>query len=137
MRAARASSTRRTGVVCGADRACSTVGVLGDPLERLGQRLERLEALGLGRLDHERLVHDEREVDRRGVEALLEQPLGHVEGLDPRSLLQRRAPRHHLVHAGPVVGDVVAPSQPAAEPVGVEHGHARPPAAAVAAVHEM
>ena len=85
MRAARASSTRPTGVVRGAAAAgVAALGRLGgDALERLGQGLEGLEALGLGRLDHQRLVDDEREVHRRRVEPLLEQPLGHVQRLDP------------------------------------------------------
>ncbi len=46
----------------------------------LGQGGQRLGALGLGRLDHEGLVDDQREVHRRSVEALLEQALADVEG---------------------------------------------------------
>ena len=55
----------------------------GNLLERLSQGLERLEAFGLGRLDHERFVDDEREVDGGRMEALLEQPLADVECLGP------------------------------------------------------
>ena len=44
--------------------------------------VERFLALRLGRLDHERLVEEQREVDGRGMETEVEQALGHVEGGD-------------------------------------------------------
>ena len=91
VRAARASSTRRTGVWWGYSAIAPLGlggGLVGDALERLGQGLEGLGALGLGGLDHQGLVHDEREVDGRGVEALLQQALGHVEGPHPVGLLE-------------------------------------------------
>ncbi len=109
-RAARASSTRRTGVRCGASvaarRALGRGGLGRDALEGAGQGLEGLQALGLGGLDHERLVDDQREVDGRRVESLLEQALGDVEGLHARALLERRGRQDALVHAGAVVGGV-------------------------------
>ena len=43
------------------------------------EAVERLEALGLGRLDHERLLDDQREVDRRRMDAVVEDRLGDVE----------------------------------------------------------
>src|ERR1700691_3177743 len=64
--------------------------VLGDTLECLGQRFAGLEALGLGRLDHERLIDDQREVDRRRVETLFEKALGHVESAYAAAALERR-----------------------------------------------
>jgi len=49
------------------------VGVAGgDALEGVAEGLERLEALGLGGLDHQRFVDDQREVDGGRVEAFLE-----------------------------------------------------------------
>ena len=78
--AAAASSRRRTGVVYGALRAIyGIVGRLREDLgDRLGERVERLARLGLGRLDQQRLVDEQREVDRRRVEAVVEQALGEV-----------------------------------------------------------
>ena len=74
-------------------------------LDRLGERVERLPRLGLGRLDHQRLVDEQREVDRRRVEAEVEQALGDVERLHPELALRRRAGEDELVHAGAVEGE--------------------------------
>ena len=60
----------------------------GDPLEGGGQSFQSLQALGLGGLEHESLVHDEREVDRGRVEPLLEEALADVEGPNPLGLLE-------------------------------------------------
>ena len=108
-RAAVASSSRRTGAVCGAlftssgsswaSRAISSMAV--------GERVERLEALGLGRLDQHPLLHREREVDRGGVEALVDEPLGDVEGPHPGRGLEGARRGHELVHAGPLERDDV------------------------------
>ncbi len=51
---------------------------------RFGKGVQRLLALGLCGLDHERLAHDQGEIDRGRMEAEIHQPLGHV----------------HCVHAG-------------------------------------
>ena len=48
----------------------------------VGEGVERLLALGLGRLDHHRFGHDQREVHGRGVVAVVEQPLADVHGAD-------------------------------------------------------
>ena len=68
------------------------------------KRVERLAGLGLGRLDHQRLVDEQREVDRRRVEAVVEQPLGDVERLHPELALGRLAGEHELVHRPAVEG---------------------------------
>ena len=47
--------------------------------------------------------HDEREVDRRRVEAVVDQALGDVERLHARLLLELRVGEHDLVHARLVV----------------------------------
>ena len=137
-RAARTSSTRPTGVLRGAAwAAVRPVGHgrrLGDVDQGPGQGLERLRALGLGGLDHERLVDDEREVHRRGVEPFLEEAFGHVEGPDAGALLEAGGGGHELVHAHPVVGQVVDAPQSVAEPVGVEDGGVGHPPQPVAAV---
>ena len=60
---------------------------IGD-LEHGGREcIECLDALGLGRLDHQRLGHDQREIDRWGVEAEVEQALGDVHGTNTALLL--------------------------------------------------
>ena len=56
------------------------LGLAGDPDHRVAELVQRLLRLRLGGLDHERLLDDQREVDRRGVEAEVEEPLGDVGG---------------------------------------------------------
>ncbi len=43
-----------------------------DPLQRLGESIKRLFALRFRWLDHQRLVHDEREVDRGRMETVVD-----------------------------------------------------------------
>ena len=127
--AAATSSRRRTGVVYG--RLQRDLGVLGglgeDRGDRLGEGVERLLGLGLGRLDHQRLVDQQREVDGRRVEAEVQQPLGEVERLDLQRPLHRAAGEDELVHAELAVGerqmlgDAQLP-QPREQVVGVQHG---------------
>src|SRR5207244_8564988 len=84
------------GLVDAADRggAGRVMGLLAglarDALEGLGERGDRLGALGLGGRDHQRLVHDQRAVDRGRVEALFEQALGNVDRPQAGAPLQRR-----------------------------------------------
>ena len=58
--------------------------------------------LGLGRLDHHRLVDEQREVDRRRVVSEVEQALGDVERLDVELALCWRGAEHVLVLGGAV-----------------------------------
>ena len=66
------------------------LGLREDLVDRLRERIERLGRLGLGRLDHQRLVDQQREVHRRRMEAEVEQALGDVERLDPQLALRLR-----------------------------------------------
>src|SRR6185369_9807055 len=52
---------------------------LRDRQHRVDERIERILALGLRRLDHQRTLHDQRKIDRRRVEAVVEEPLRDVE----------------------------------------------------------
>ena len=72
-----ASCTARSGRPPGSSR-----GLAQDLGHDLGEPVERLLGLGLGRLDQQRLVDDQREVHGRRVHAVVEQPLGEVERLD-------------------------------------------------------
>ena len=96
-----------------------------DREHRVGERVERLLRLGLRRLDHQRLRDDEREVDRRRVEAVVHQPLGDVERRDAVLALQRARREHELVHAEPVERQVVRVLQPREQVVRVQHGDLR------------
>src|SRR6185503_19377574 len=58
------------------------LGLLGDAVHDLDEVVQRLERPGLGRLDHQRLLHDQREVDRGRVDAVVEDRLGNVQGGD-------------------------------------------------------
>ena len=80
-RAAPTSSTRLTGVVCGAlqDDLRVLLGLPGDRAHRGDEGVEARLPLGLRRLDHQRAGHDQREVDRRRVEAVVHQALADVD----------------------------------------------------------
>ena len=81
------------------------LGLGQDLVHSVGESVERLVRLGLGRLDHQRLVDQQREVDGRRVEAVVEQALGDVERLDAELALGRRAGEDELVHAAAVERD--------------------------------
>src|SRR5207244_9921191 len=53
--------------------------LLCDRKHGVGELVERLLGLGLGRLDHEGALHHQREVDGGRVEAVVEEALGDVE----------------------------------------------------------
>ena len=138
--AAPASSSRRTGVEYGALRAISGSSAPSRRMSAIdvGERVERLLRLRLGRLDQQRLVDEQREVDGRRVEAVVEQALGEVERLEPEVLLHRRAREHELVHADAVVGgrQVLGDAlllEPREQVVGVQHRGLRRLLEAVAA----
>ena len=88
---------------------------------RVRELVERLFRLGLGRLDHERLRDDQREVDRRGMEAVIHQPLRDVERRDAVVALQRPGAQHELVHREAVVRKVVRLPEAGEQVVGVEN----------------
>ena len=108
-------------------RLLQQLGILrrlaGDREHRVAEGVERLLRLRLRRLDHQRLGDDEREVDRRRVEAVVHQPLGDVER--GAAVLPLQAPRghHELVHAEAVERQVVRLLQPREDVVRVEHSH--------------
>ncbi len=71
-RAAVASSSRRTGVSCGASRssAGSRRASAATSISASAKASMRLDRFGLGRLDQQRLLDRQREVDRRRMEAV-------------------------------------------------------------------
>ena len=79
--AALTSSSRRTGVVNGASFiACgSLAGELEQLAHDLDEFVERFLALGFGRLDQQAFRHQQREIIRRRVDAVIEQALGEIE----------------------------------------------------------
>ena len=84
------------GVRRGLDDLGIGTGFLGDGNHRVAEGVEALAALVLGRLDHHRPVHDEREVDGHRVEAVVHQALSDVEGGDA-GLLEELVVEDHLV----------------------------------------
>src|SRR5262245_33077838 len=87
--------------------------------ERIREAVERGLRLGLGRLDHERLVDDEREIGRRRVHAEIEEPLRDVERANAARLLAIRR-EDELVHAEPLVRGLVCLEQSRLQIVGVQ-----------------
>ena len=64
---------------------------------RVGERVESFDRLGLGRLDHHRFVDDEREIDGRRVEAVIDDPFRDVHRSSSARFLLARG-QHELVH---------------------------------------
>src|SRR6266545_541915 len=87
------------------------LGARGDVEHHLREAVERLERLGLGRLDHERLLHDQREVDRGRVDAVIQDRLGDVQRGHPMLPLLAAAAEDDLVLADAVVWQVVGIGQ--------------------------
>ena len=110
------------------------LGILGglpqDLGDRFGEAVERLARLRLGGLDHQRLLDQQREVDRRRVIAEVQETLGQVQGADLKLPLHRPAREHELVHAELAVGERqetpdVALAQPGQQVVGIQDGRLR------------
>ena len=116
-RAARASSRRRVGACVGASSQVFGAA-LGELQHRADEVVEGLLGLRLGRLYEHGLLHDEGEVDRGRVVAVVYEALGDVEGLLPLGRLD-----DDLVLAELVVGDAVGAPQPRPHVVGVQDGH--------------
>ena len=96
------------------------LGFLRDLDQRVGEGIQRVLVLGLGRLDHQRLVDDEREVVCGRMEVVIHQALGDVEGADVRAF--EASFGHELVHADAVERDVIGVAQSGQQVVGVQHG---------------
>ena len=79
-------------------------GFFGDGDHGFGKSFNRFRWLRLGRLDHKCLVDDQREVDRRRVEAVVDQALGDVVGTHPMFYALAGAGENDLVQHGAVVG---------------------------------
>ena len=105
--------------------------LFGDGEHRVGEGVERLLALGLRGLDHQRAADHQRKVDRRRVEAVVQQPLGNVQGLDA-AVVERAVREDALVQARLALGQVIGRLQPRAQIVGVQNRHARGAAQPVA-----
>ena len=81
-------------------RGVQQLWIFGDDFfDRFGESVECCFRLGFGRLDHDRFRDDQREVDRRCVEAVVEQSLGNVHRRDAKFLLQVLSRSNELVHA--------------------------------------
>ena len=127
---------RPKGVLCGASWSSSggRFRFFGDLDQGIRKGIQRVLVLGLGRLDHQRLVDDEREVVGRRMEIVIHQPLGDIQGADAGSV-RPLAFGHELVHADAVVWDGIDTLQARLEVVGIQHGILGDLAQAVRAVH--
>jgi hypothetical protein len=87
---------------------------------RCGESIESGFALGFGRLDQQRAVHDERKVHRHWMVPLVDQRLGEIEGGDA-GVFQETVLEQDLVHARAGKGQAQIVFQQDAQVVGVEH----------------
>ena len=75
----------------------------GDLQHCVDEAIERFNAFGLSRLDHESFMDDQREVVCGWMEIVVHQPLGDIQGVDVGYVLPV-ALEHELMHARAVVG---------------------------------
>ena len=97
------AESRGAGGVVEQLRLC--LGFLGDLDHRVGEGVERVLILGLGRLDHERLVDDEREVVCGRVEVVIHQALGNIQSADVTAL--KATFGNELMHADAVKRNLI------------------------------
>ena len=94
--------------------------LFGDGDHGVDELVELQLALGLGGLDHERAVHDQREAHGVRMEAVIDEALGDVAGAHAEFGLAIVA-EHHLVHVGRSVGQIEVRLELLADVDGVEH----------------
>src|SRR5688572_11941161 len=95
--------------------------LLRDGAHRVHELVERLARLRLRGLDHEGAADDQRKVDGRSVEAVIEEALGDVHRLHPAPLLDAVG-EHAFMQRRAVVRQVVGIAEPRAKVVCVQHG---------------
>ena len=121
--AASVSSSRRRGAKCGAVFSAGSAAFAraAHRPQRADELIQRRLRLGLGRLDQHRAMHDQREVHRHWMEALVDQPLGDVERRE--AVGEPVVAEQRLVHARPSAGErgVEHVVERAQHVVGVEH----------------
>ena len=122
---------------CGRHPFRIPLGLFADLDHRVHEGIELGLAFGLGGLDEEALGDQQREVGRRRVEAVVEQPLGEVHGGDAEGLGLVPEGDDELVAGGPLRIRQFEPGggQPHHHVVGVQGGVLADPAHAVAAEH--
>ena len=122
-RAAVASSSRRTGAVWGAEwtssgSSCASAAMASRASAKASS--VSTDSVSVGSMSrHSSTMW--REIDGRGMEALVDEPLGDVERAHAGRRLERLAAGHELVLAGPVVGDVVGAPEARLQVVGGQH----------------
>ena len=97
------------------------LSLVGYAVHHVDEAVDGVFALVFGRLYHHRLVEEQREVYRRGVVAVVKQPLRHVHGGHAGGLVLQSV-EHELVHARGVDGQLVSVFQRFLYVVGVERG---------------
>ena len=95
--------------------------LLGQSKQCFGERVQGFLALGFRRLDHDRLWDSQREVDRRSVEALVQQAFGKVHRRDAFFLFEPGRRSHELVHAAVALRHGQEVLDAAQQVVGVQH----------------
>lgn len=86
----------------------------------LNEKIQFLERLAFRRLDHQRAMHDEREADRVGMKAVIDQALGNVAGLHAFRCLALVA-ENYFVHRRRLVWQFVEVFKSPADVVRIEH----------------
>ena len=96
-------------------------------LHGFNEGVERLLGLGFGRLYHQRFVEEQREINGRGVVAIIQQTLGHIERGDMSgvvvvaALFGAQTIEDELVLAESFNGQLIEILQAFLDIVGVEH----------------
>ena len=97
-------------------------GFTADGAKSGGERVERLQRFGFRGLDHQGFFNDEREIDRRCVEAVVEQAFGDVHRGHAGLLLDSAGTGDEFVHAAVAVRNFQEILDLAEQIIGVQHG---------------
>ncbi len=96
--------------------------LLGNLLHDTDEVVQRLASLGFRWLDHQRLVHNQREVNGRRVHAKIEYTFGHIKRRDAALFLLKLCRGNELVLAYLRIGDFIVRGQFMLEIVRIEDG---------------
>src|SRR5579859_617894 len=110
-----------SGVRSGLNEFRSRGGLVGDRTHGIDEEIALFAGFRFGWLDHERSGNDQRKRGGVGMEAIVDEALGDVHGVDAVFLLERIA-ENDLVHGGQGIGQIENPFEMLADVIRVEDG---------------
>src|SRR5579859_6574847 len=114
-------ATNASGVRGGLNEFRSRCGLVGDRTHGIDKEIALFAGFRFGWLDHERSGNDQRKRGGVGMEAIVDEALGDVHGVDAVFLLERIA-ENNLVHGRQGIGEIENAFEVFADVIGVKHG---------------